>query len=863
MFPRINVPTTPPYEKPCVPSFFQKIPQIHNRLCSTTLRPGTPPMPIMLPLNTEQVGWTWDPHDTERLPCFYVLLPYGYRTSLDGHGTTLPAIQNASPCPVPVAVQLPNRWMDMGPLYDTERLLIPPCLFFATVTEQLDGHGTTLRYRASPMPHYICRYSYEPVGWTWDTLRYRTSPRPLCLLPLQHRAGWKDMVPLTIQNVSPCLVLFAITATEPVGWTWDHSTTRTSPLCPVPVAIAATEPVGWTWDHSAMLGTSPHAPCLLPLRLPNRLEGHVFTLRYQNVSPCPRSICHYSYRTGWMDMGPLYDTERLPMPPCLLPLQLPNRLDGRGTTLRYRTPPLPRACCHYSYRTDWMDMGPLYDTERLLMPPCLLPLSYRTGWMDCGHFLRCRTSPHAPCLLPLQLPNRLEGHGTTLRYRTSPHALRSCCHYSYRTGWMDMGPLYDTERLPMPPCLLPLQLPNRLDGHGTTLRYRTPPMPPCLLPQLPNRLDGRGTLYDHRTPPHTTVPVALTMLEPVGWTWDHSTYRTSPPCPISMLPLQLPSRLDGHGTHSRPERPHAPCLLPVQLPNRLRRTAVPATIQNVSPCPRFCCHFSYRTVGWHMDHSTIQNVSPCVPVAVQRYRTGWMVMGPLDTERTPHAPCLLPLQLPDGWDGHADHSTIPESPHAPIACCHYSCTRTGSMDMGPLYDTERLLMPPCLLPAPQLPGGWMMDMGPLYDTERLPMRACCHYSYQTVGWTWGPHTTERLPMPRACCPLQLPEPVGWTWDHSPMQERRLMPPRACCPYNVTEPVGWTWDPLRYRTSLMPRACCHYSYQTGWMDLRTTLHYRTSPHCPVPVAITATSRLDETDPLDTERRLIPRACCHYS
>ncbi|GBL93909.1 hypothetical protein AVEN_76649-1 [Araneus ventricosus] len=40
----------------------------------------------------------------------------------------------------------------------------------------------------------------------------------------------------------------AITATEPVGWTWNTTRYRTPPHAPVPHAITATEPVGWTWD---------------------------------------------------------------------------------------------------------------------------------------------------------------------------------------------------------------------------------------------------------------------------------------------------------------------------------------------------------------------------------------------------------------------------------------------------------------------------------------------------------------------------------------------------------------------------------------------------------------------------------------
>ncbi|GBM37473.1 hypothetical protein AVEN_263147-1 [Araneus ventricosus] len=82
---------------------------------------------------------------------------------------------------------------------------------------------------------------------------------------------------------------------------------------------------------------------------------------------------------------------------------------------------------------------------------------------------------------------------------------------------MDMGPLSD--RTP-PKCLLPLQLPNQLDGtrdHSSD----TEPFPcPVLLPlQLPNRLDGHPLRY--RTPPHAPCMIAITATEPVGWTWDH------------------------------------------------------------------------------------------------------------------------------------------------------------------------------------------------------------------------------------------------------------------------------------------------------------------------------------------------------
>ncbi|GBN88076.1 hypothetical protein AVEN_56392-1 [Araneus ventricosus] len=44
---------------------------------------------------------------------------------------------------------------------------------------------------------------------------------------------------------------YAITATVPVGWTWDNTRTdRTLPHVPIPYVITATVPVGWTWDNT-------------------------------------------------------------------------------------------------------------------------------------------------------------------------------------------------------------------------------------------------------------------------------------------------------------------------------------------------------------------------------------------------------------------------------------------------------------------------------------------------------------------------------------------------------------------------------------------------------------------------------------
>ncbi|GBM69246.1 hypothetical protein AVEN_134693-1 [Araneus ventricosus] len=75
---------------------------------------------------------------------------------------------------------------------------------------------------------------------------------------------------------------------------------------------------------------------------------------------------------------------------------------------------------------------------------------------------------------------------------TLPHAR---CHYSNRTGWMDMG-------------------------HHS---------------------------YD-RTPPHTHVPDAITATESVGWTWDITFTAELHPMPPCLMPLQQPNWLDGHGT---------------------------------------------------------------------------------------------------------------------------------------------------------------------------------------------------------------------------------------------------------------------------------------------------------------------------
>ncbi|GBM49708.1 hypothetical protein AVEN_274362-1 [Araneus ventricosus] len=58
------------------------------------------------------------------------------------------------------------------------------------------------------------------------------------------------------------------------------------------------------------------------------------------------------------------------------------------------------------------------------------------------------------------------------------------------------------ERHPMPPYLMPLQQPNRLDGHRAGYENRMPPHAPCLVPlRHPNRLDEHGTGYEDKTLP--------------------------------------------------------------------------------------------------------------------------------------------------------------------------------------------------------------------------------------------------------------------------------------------------------------------------------------------------------------------------
>ncbi|GBM37471.1 hypothetical protein AVEN_263145-1 [Araneus ventricosus] len=228
------------------------------------------------------------------------------------------------------------------------------------------------------------------------------------------------------------------------------------------------------------------------------------------------------------------------------------------------------------------------------------------------------------------------------------------------------------------PCLLPLQLPNQLDGHGTTLRYRTPLCSVPVAITATNRLDGHGT-----------TPI-----------------QNASSCPVPVA-ITATNRLDGHGTTLTRTSPHAPVLLPVQLPNGWMDMG-PTRYRRL-PMPRACCHYSCEPVGWTWDHFTIQRHSP-------------------------------PLR----------------------ACCHYSY-RTGWMDMEPLYDRTPHLMP----------------------------RACCHCFTEPVERTRDAHNTRRIsPYPVPVAITAATEPVGWTWDHSTIQ-----------------------NAASYR-----RACCPYSNRTGWMDM---------------------------------------------
>ncbi|GBL95162.1 hypothetical protein AVEN_253502-1 [Araneus ventricosus] len=91
-----------------------------------------------------------------------------------------------------------------------------------------------------------------------------------------------------------------------------------------------------------------------------------------------------------------------------------------------------------------------------------------------------------------------------------------------------------TERRPMSPCLMPLQHPYRLSGHGT-------PLP----------------LYG--TPPHVPVPDAITAPVPVEWTWDTlPLVRNAAPCPRARCHYRTRT-LSGLGT--------------------------PLLVRNAAPCP--------------------------------------------------------------------------------------------------------------------------------------------------------------------------------------------------------------------------------------------------------------------------------------
>ncbi|GBN88561.1 hypothetical protein AVEN_51520-1 [Araneus ventricosus] len=55
-----------------------------------------------------------------------------------------------------------------------------------------------------------------------------------------------------------------------------QSKDRTPSHAPASEAITATAPVGWTWDKaSRQTERIPMPPYLMPLRQPNRLDGHV------------------------------------------------------------------------------------------------------------------------------------------------------------------------------------------------------------------------------------------------------------------------------------------------------------------------------------------------------------------------------------------------------------------------------------------------------------------------------------------------------------------------------------------------------------------------------------------------------------
>ncbi|GBM37472.1 hypothetical protein AVEN_263146-1 [Araneus ventricosus] len=248
--------------------------------------------------------------------------------------------------------------------------------------------------------------------------------------------------------------------------------------------------------------------------------------------PMPDACCLYSYRTGWMDMGPLYrntDIFLCPVPVAITATErvgwtwghsysnaaharvpvchstVNQKLDGHGLiSYGYRTRLLAAVpACAYSNQTGWMDAGPI-STETSPMPPYLAHYSSEPGWMDMGPSPIQNVSLHAPCLLPL--PNRLDGHAgpvydtespqpvpchSTIGYRiihmspgllssdwdTRPLSIQNASlpllWLATRPAWMDMGPLYDTERLPCPMPDMP-KLPTGLDGHGTILDTNVP-----------------------------------------------------------------------------------------------------------------------------------------------------------------------------------------------------------------------------------------------------------------------------------------------------------------------------------------------------------------------------------------------------
>ncbi|GBN49351.1 hypothetical protein AVEN_211524-1 [Araneus ventricosus] len=67
-------------------------------------------------------------------------------------------------------------------------------------------------------------------------------------------ASWMDMGRYTVFQTERRPMLFpdAITATVPVGWTWDGALCSGAERRPMPLflmlAITATVPFGWTWD---------------------------------------------------------------------------------------------------------------------------------------------------------------------------------------------------------------------------------------------------------------------------------------------------------------------------------------------------------------------------------------------------------------------------------------------------------------------------------------------------------------------------------------------------------------------------------------------------------------------------------------